>query len=170
MHGIGLLLVAVSLLGPAREPATVAAPALIIALRPLEARAARIVERGLARSASFRNLTANAGARTVVYVAMDPDLAAGLRGVTRLMRASADDRMMLIVLNPRACDDDLAAVLGHELQHVAEMTEARVTTTAEVEAHYRKHGISGSEGRFDTLAAWEAGKRIRMELAAATGK
>ena len=171
MHGIGWLLVVASVVGPASVPAGSGAPAPLVALRPLGERAARVLERGLAQSASFRTLVAAAGgARTVVYVALDPQLAIGLRGVTRLMRVSTGERMMLIVLSPRACDDDVVAVLGHELQHVAEMAEAGVTTMAEVEAHYRKHGIAGSAGRFETMAAWEAGTRVRSELASAPGK
>lgn len=170
MHGIGLLLVVAALAVPAREPVAVGASVVIGAVRPLEARAARILDHGVARSASFRRLMASAGAGTIVYVAMDAHLASGLRGVTRLMGASAGVTRMVIVLNPRACDDDLAAVLGHELQHVAEMTAARVTTTAEVDAHYRTHGIRGYGGRFETIAALEAGARVLMELASAPGK
>jgi hypothetical protein len=165
MDSIGALLVAISLLdGSVPNPA---APVPASTLRPLGGRATRLVAIGMSRSETFRTLAADAKrAGAVVYVELDPYLSRGLRGVTRLLRAGAEDRMLLVVMNPRSSDEELVAVLGHELQHVKEIALARLGTPPEVEAHYRRHGIRSGDRRYETRDAVEAGRRVRLELSA----
>ena len=141
------------------------------AVRPLEPRAVRLLERGLAASDTFRTLMAEISpSRAVVYVDMDAYLDSGLRGVTRLLRGTADERMMLIVLNPRAVDDDLVAVLGHELQHVKEMVLAKLRTPRDVETYYRAFGLGGMARRYETREALAVESRVRLELASSRSR
>lgn len=165
MHTLNALVVVLSLFGASNSPEG-RVQAESPSVRPLDARGVRVFERGLAGSSSFRALVTEVSLlRAVAYVKMDPDLAIGLRGSTRLMGASGDTRRMVIVLNPRATDNELVALLAHELQHVVEMARAGVATVAEVEAHYRRHGTTGPKGRYETTAALAAGSRVQNELA-----
>lgn len=166
MHTLNALVIVLALVGAASAQEG-PVPTVSPSVRPLDARGERILARGLAGSTSLRALVDEVSLlRAVAYVQMDSYLPLGLRGTTRLMGVSGDIRRMVVLLNPRASDDDLVAMLAHELQHVAEMARAGVTTTAEVEAHYRRHGIVGPVGRYETTAALAAGSRVQNELAA----
>ena len=59
----------------------------------------------------------------------------------------------------------IVALLGHELQHAAEVADAPGVQTAEAFAEfYRRIGVPTGAGRYDSLAAQSAGRIVRAEL------
>ncbi len=138
-------------------------------VRPLEGRAARAIQAGYALSATFRRFVDEIEeSDLVVYVNADPYRAHSTEAFLQFMSKSAGLRYVTAWVDPRHDDDELVALVGHELEHAVELARAcEVGTPEEFLAFYRSHGhVSGSR-QYETATAQDATARIERELAGA---
>jgi hypothetical protein len=100
-----------------------------------------------------------------VYVRMDGMLTK-FGGQTRFITAAPGARYVMVEINPRADDTQLVSMLGHELQHVAEIADATdVRDVLGVVALLKRIGWQGSSANgFETPAALEVGRQVAREV------
>jgi hypothetical protein len=127
-----------------------------------------LIERGLARSATFRRLYARLGeSDLIVHLerGSQPWLGAGFN---QFVAEVGQRRFVRITLNVAQLDDDAVALLGHELQHAVELAVERdVDDLDGYERLYRRIGYRSCSGEprcFDTVAAVAAGRLVLKEL------
>ena len=155
-----------ALIHPAAATGGFDADAPMPRLRPESAEAARLIQEGLQRSPTFRRLVSRLqDSDVIVYVRLRPDMSDSLGGSLRFLTRSASDRFLLVSLNRRNSPAMLVALLGHELQHVAEVADAPdVTGQDGLRQLYRRIGVRVRPDAFDSLAAQQAGQAVRLEL------
>lgn len=164
------------------EPATVAnraRPALARTVKELldapdrRVRAAESLVRallaeGLERSPTFRSVM-HALDRTdvIVYVEFHGGLPAAVAGRLLMVPSSGFQRYARIQLGRGGSVDEQIATLAHELQHAVEVGEAPdVHDPTTLEQLYMRIGITSiGPQSYDTRAAQETGRRVRIELA-----
>jgi hypothetical protein len=85
---------------------------------------------------------------------------------TKLVAASSGARFLRIAINVQTSPWDRLPLLAHELQHALEIADAPdVRDDAGLRRLYSKLGFSGGIDRFETAAARDVERRVRMELA-----
>jgi hypothetical protein len=173
-----LVLAAVSLL-TAGAPAAAADPPAVPAdtlpnVRPCDTTAALFMRFGLEQSPRFRNIVrALERSKVIVYVqireATEHPRSGGLNflGETngfRWVRARVDSgtgnhaRTLADIVH-------LTAILGHELHHALEASEApSMADVEEFERYFRAIGVRGGRSTLDTIAAREVGHAVAEEL------
>ncbi len=136
-------------------------------VRPLQPRAARLLDEAGRRSESMRALVEELGrSDVVVYVDMDPNEVSRLEGSLRFRAVTPETRYVRVWLQPRRCDEALMPLLAHELQHAVEVARAADVRTARAfQALYTVVGTSHTAGHYETRAAQEMTERVRQELA-----
>jgi hypothetical protein len=129
-----------------------------------------IVTQGLERSPTLRALEAHLQrSRAIVYVSRT-FLPAAIAGRTRITGMGDGWRYFSVELDCRQSRIDLVALLGHELQHVAEMVDAgSVNDGPSMLALYRRIGDERSYTQtavpsFETNEAIAVGQRVYNEL------
>ena len=160
--------------GPAGVPTVAAAPAALRHVRPRDAVASLLLQFGNEKSARFRELVrALEQSRLIVYVDVRLDaghpVSGGLTfmgeaGGIRWVRATVDSGTPSYL---RTCQDvvRLTAILGHELQHALEASQApTLRNVGEYERYFRSIGIDREPKRLDTLAARQTGRQVADEL------
>lgn len=159
----------------APEPATTAAaPAALRHIRPRDAVASLLLRFGNEKSARFRELVrALEQSRVIVYVevrqASSHPVGGGLTFIgeangIRWVRAMVDSGTPSHL---GTCQDivRLTSILGHELQHALEASQApTMRNVDEFERHFRSIGIAREPKILDTMAARQTGKRVADEL------
>jgi hypothetical protein len=158
--------------GPVRE--TAAAPAAVRRIRPRDTVAALFLRFGNEKSARFREVVrALEHSNVIVYVEVRQDSnhpvsggltfigeAHGIRWVRAMVDSGTSNHL-------RTCQDivRLTSILGHELQHALEASQApTMRNVAEFERHFRSIGIDREPKLLDTLAARQTGKQVADEL------
>lgn len=155
----------VSLLGSVGAGSAGAEGAAVV--RAMDAGAADALALGQAQSAAFRALVDRvAGRRAVVHVATGETRVFATTGATQFAGVSHGWTFVRIALDPRLRLDERTSVLAHELQHAAELLEARVQSQADVRRLYERIGraVPGTCDAFETTAAAEAGVRVWRDL------
>jgi len=158
-------------------------PLLTLALAPVPASAAlespsrhirgtvayvdRLLKGGFYRSPTFAQLVSRIeGSDVIVYVELVPKLPAPLEGRLLLMAEAHGHRYVRIQIAKRDTLEDTIALLGHELQHAAEVAEATdVVDQTRFEALFARIGLVSGDHRYETEEAVLAGRRVRKELA-----
>ena len=127
----------------------------------------RLLKNGFYRSPTFAQLVARIeGSDVIVYVELVPSLPAPLEGRLFLMAQAHGHRYVRIQIAKRDTFEDTIALLGHELQHAAEVAEAtEVVNQTRFEALYARIGIVSGEHRYETEVALKVGRQVRKELA-----
>ena len=152
-------------LAPFEIEALLAAPERRVrALRP---DLARLMALGVTRSPTFAQLVADLEGRDViVHVVPTQNLPQRTPGQTLLVPGAKAFRFLRVQIRPEGRDEDLIAVIAHELQHAVEIAAAPdVRNTEALRTHYRRIGFSdGSDREFDTHAAQTVGTVVRREL------
>ncbi len=141
-------------------------------VRPTNERTRKLIEDGLARSASLRNLVEQLQATDViVYVEQRPmRFEFGLSGSLTFTVATPSFRYLTVSLNIEQTRSDAIAILGHELQHALEVSLAPMVRSREtMGTFYNCIGVEWTDHRWDTQLALEAGQRVRSELARPRG-
>lgn len=138
-------------------------------VRPLQPRGVRVVEDGMRRCETFRELAKGiAGSDLVVYVTLDdrdPDKTTRVEARVRFAGSTAAARYLEVWLQPRDTDDRLIVLLAHELQHAVELAAApRVRSAAAFRSFYEQAGRSSRPGRYCTTAAEQVTRLIAGEL------
>lgn len=155
----------------ARRLAPFEIEALLVApsrrVRALRPDLARLMAFGITRSPTFAQLVADLEhTDVIVHIVPTQNLPARTTGHILLVPQAKDVRFLRIQIRPEGSDDDLIAVIAHELQHANEIARApHVRDVRALRAHYRKIGFSeGSDREFDTREAQAAGTQVRREL------
>lgn len=159
--------------------ATAAAPAAVHRVRPRDPVAALFLRFGNEKSARFREVVrALEQSNVIVYVEVRQDsshpVGGGLTFIgeahgVRWVRAMVDSGTPSYL---RTCQDivRLTSILGHELQHALEASQAPTLRNAvEFERYFRSIGIAREPRLLDTLAARQTGKRVADELRGMAG-
>jgi hypothetical protein len=131
------------------------------------ARVQRLLAEGLRHSPTFRSVMA-ALDRTdvIVYVEFHRGLRAAIAGRLMMVPSTGFQRYARIQLAPGGSLQEQIGTLAHELQHAVEVGEApEVRDPMTLQQLYTRIGIT-SLGRhsYDTLAAQQTGRRVRLEL------
>ena len=135
-------------------------------VRPMQKAVERLIADGMAGSETFRHLIRRIEASDViVYVEARHDLGDHVGASTKYVSTSATDRFLRIQLHARHSPRTLVALLGHELQHVVEVAgQPEVRSPERLRDFYRRSGLRTGPDSFDSVAAREAGYRVREEM------
>ncbi len=138
----------------------------MLRVRPTSVLGRKVIDAGLTGSATFRGLMQRLErSDVIVYVDLRPNMPSGLGGLLEFMGRGGNNRYLHVTIGSLHHLDVLVALVGHELQHAAEVADApSVLTAGELEALYRRIGVPSGAGRYDSAAALAAGLTVRAEL------
>jgi hypothetical protein len=149
-------------------------PAAVASLRPRDGMAAQLLRLGREGSSTFRALERVLNdSRVVVYVDVRDDPKRELGGALHFVAATSGRLFVRAVVDTGTTQFGisqqrlvvLASLLGHELQHAAEVAAAPpIASERDFEALFRRIGISEKPSELETIAAQQVGKRVRVEL------
>lgn len=142
-------------------------------IRPQDQRLTDLLQAGLSRSATLRALVNRIEASNViVYVTLSPLMKPSLAGKLTWMTRAGEFRYLRASINAELASDMMIATLAHELQHAVEVIEDdRVVDQRSLVELYKRIGRPSSSAvpaGWETVAAQEAGLRVRRELVAAS--
>jgi hypothetical protein len=136
-------------------------------VRALDPRIQEILERGVDRAPTMAYLLAALEPSDVI-VQIVPSSSMPLSTPARLLLVPNPKafRFLRIEIRMEGTDDDLVAVLGHELRHALEIAQAPdVRDARTLIALYRRIGHrDGGDRQFDSQAAHDTAQQIRREL------
>lgn len=143
-------------------------------VRPRDGVAEYLVQQGRTRSGTFSGLLdALESSDVVVYMDVEPGSALGPSGRLQFVTARGGLRYVHVAVRPGSTSwnviltrhMELVAILGHELQHAAEVAAAPdVLDASALAVLYRHVGLRLDDQTFDTEAARRAGTQILAEL------
>lgn len=124
-----------------------------------------LIARGRERSTTFRNLVTQLGQGDVIVYVQFSRCVAGVPACLLWASARPGERRLLVRLDPFGrSENDLAALLAHELQHAVEVASApEVADAATFRQLFARRGWKGSDG-FETAAARDVTRKVRAEL------
>lgn len=138
-------------------------------VRSTDAHIVELLHRGVARSRTFAELvTALNTTDVIVYIERVPTLPTTLAGRLLLLPIAGEQRYLRIQVRGDLSPLELIALIGHELRHALEIAEhPTVRDGSAMLSLYRRigHPSAGAPHTFDTPAAQNAGRQVRMELA-----
>lgn len=142
-------------------------------IRPQDARSKQLLRDGIARSETFRALVDQLEASNVfVYVQVSPFIRPTLAGQLTWMTQAGPYRYLRAMISPDQTMDQAIASLAHELQHAVEvMGDEQVVSETTLVSLYKRIGqpsTAAVAAGWETIAAQEAGYRVRRELVRAT--
>jgi hypothetical protein len=136
-------------------------------VRTLDAHVSDMLAVGYQRSTTFRRLV-DVLEDSDVIVHVERRAIVSDTAFLHFVTHAGGNRYLRITLDSELTSDAGVALLGHELQHAVEVARAPwVVDVASFEELYRAIGHSSCEEPrrcFDTTAAVDAGRRVRMEL------
>ena len=137
-----------------------------VRLRPTTALGRKVIDAGLARSMTFRRLVQRLeSSDVIVYVQMRPNMPSEVGGLLEFMGRGGTNRYLRVSVGSLHHQNVMVALLGHELQHAAEVADAPdVQSPAAFAEFYRRIGLPTGAGRYDSLAAQTAGRTVQSEL------
>ncbi len=127
------------------------------------------VERGARESATFRALLDRLeDSDLIVYMMRAPANGLRSRGRTQFVVRAGSRRFVRVTIRTDQVTRSIVALVGHELQHVAELAgEPHVVDADSYHDLYRRIGYSSCDGIcpcFDTQAAVDTGYAVLSEL------
>lgn len=139
-------------------------PRIRVESRRLRTELAHVVD----RSPTLREIVGQIEQSNVIaYVMCEHFTSITLEGRTAWESAGPDARYVRVSIDCMLPRQRLVAILGHELQHVAEIAAATdVVDSRSFARLFRKIGYScggSSQERFETAKALHAGERVRQE-------
>jgi hypothetical protein len=142
-------------------------------IRPQDSRSTQLLRDGIARSETFRALVDQIEASNVfVYVQVSPFIKSTLAGQLTWMTQAGPYRYLRATISPEQTMDQAIASLAHELQHAVEvMGDDEVVSETTLVSLYKRIGqpsTAAVAAGWETIAAQEAGNRVRRELVGAT--
>ena len=165
-----LMLVALAAIGTAIDARASDPDLLVPHIRAPDPQMRALIEDATRRSAIVRALIERLTASdVVVFVECERDPAVRAPGRLNFVTAAGGLRYVIIRLKLRQPRTRTIAVLGHELQHAAEIADTPAIVDADSLAReysrigYRSHAAHGGTA-FDTRAAVDIGRRILEEL------
>ncbi len=137
-------------------------------VRSTDPRIVELLEMGMRRSPTFAGLVKSVSATDViVYIERVRELPRSLAGRLLLLPIASNQRYLRIQVRGDLPRPDLIALIGHELRHALEIAEVpTVRDNSALISLFQRIGRSGADTHsFDTVAAQNAGWRVRQELA-----
>ena len=137
-----------------------------VRVRPTSALGRKVIDAGVARSMTFRRLVQRLeSSDVIVYVQMRPNMPSEIGGLLEFMGRGGANRYLRVSVGSLHHESVMVALLGHELQHAAEVADAPdVHTVGDFGEFYRRVGLPTGAGRYDSAAAQSAGRAVRAEL------
>jgi len=144
-------------------PAVVRAEAKLT-VRPLDPLAAETFARATEGSAKVCALVERLqSSNVIVHIETAAHLPAGIGGMTRFVTNRGGYRYLRITLGSDLTLRARAGILGHELQHAVEVADSSAGDQESIRELFENQGHR--DGRFfETQAALDIEKRVRMEL------
>ena len=140
-------------------------PRIRVESRRLRTELAHTIDRSPTLRAIVRQIEQS---NVIVYVTCERFVSVTLEGRTAWASASPDARYVRVQIDCMLAQQRLVAILGHELQHVAEIAAARdVVDTRSFARLFKSIGYSCggmSPEEFETARALDAGERVRQEF------
>jgi hypothetical protein len=135
-------------------------------VRPTSALGRRVVDTGVAGSATFRGLVQTLeDSDVIVYVDLKPSMDSAISGKLEFMGLGGTNRYLRITVSSLHHLNTIVSLLGHELQHAVEVAAAPdVTTPTRFATLYRRIGVPTGPDRYDSIAARTAGHNVQAEL------
>ena len=136
------------------------------AVRPEEPALREVIALGTARSATFRELASRLDSSdVVVYVRLAPCVGKVASCMLWASEAGGTRRLLIKLDRFGRSLNELAALLGHELQHANEVADApEIRDPVSFRNAFVSRGSKHAAG-FETEAAAAAGRRVSVELA-----
>jgi hypothetical protein len=137
-------------------------------VRSVDSQINALMLEGLKRSVTFADLVAAVSASDViVYIQRVDRLAPTIAGQLMIVPVPNAQRYLRIQIISHLSPDETIALIGHELRHALEVAAAPdVRDQNGLMALYQRIGEPGGGlHSFDTRAAQNTGRRVRMELA-----
>ena len=110
----------------------------------------------------------------IVYLDMHILTAPGVAAQSQFVQAAGGLRFLRVVIDTRFSGAPLVGLLGHELQHIAEIAgEPTVVDPRSLAAFYRRIGFkspAGGTNRFESAAAIAAGRRVMQDAMEHSGE
>jgi hypothetical protein len=158
---VGVMLVTVIAVGGREVHAQGGSPRI----RPEGAAIRELIDRGMERSATFRDLSTGLdNANVVVYIRFSR-CSGGVPACLVWASAGADARRLLIKVDRFGrSPDELTALLAHELQHATEVaSDSEITDLASFQKSFEARGWKHRTG-FETGEAIAIARRVAAEL------
>ena len=136
-------------------------------VRAVDTRIGEAIADGLRRSTTFAHLVlALDRSDVIVYIETARGMPSSLAGRMLIAAGSAGQRYLRIQIAASSRGNELIALVGHELQHALEVAESPgVRDEPSLIALYEAIGHGGQgRHRYDTMAAQNAGRKVRLEL------
>jgi hypothetical protein len=126
----------------------------------------RLLKSGYTRSPAFARLVARLErSNVIVYIEVMPGLPWPIDARLLLTPRVQNSRYVRIQITLHRAEDDTIALLGHELQHAAEVADAtEVIDEPTLEKLYLRIGIQGRPHHYETMDAKNTGRQVRREL------
>jgi hypothetical protein len=150
------------------------APAALRHVRPRDPAAAMLFRFGIDRSARFREIVGTLEqSNVIVYVEVRQEAEHPVSGGLTFIGEAEGIRWVRAVVDSgtssyiSTCQDivRLTSILGHELQHALEASEAAsLSDVYEFEQYFRSIGVDEGPELLDTHAARQAGRLVADEL------
>jgi hypothetical protein len=110
----------------------------------------------------------------IVYLDMHLLTTPGVAAQSQFVQAAGGHRFLRVVIDTRFNGASLVGLLGHELQHVAEIAgEPTVVDPRSLAAFYRRIGFKspvGGTNRFESAAAIATGRRVMQDAMEHSGE
>ena len=133
--------------------------------RTLDPQSGATLALAIERSALVRTLVAEIeSSNVVVHIQFSWELPAGIGGTTRFVTSHGGYRYVRIVLSNRLQGNDRVAILGHELEHAAEIARSDVNDRDGIRRLWKAAGYQLAERLFETRSAQRAERTIRKEM------
>jgi hypothetical protein len=137
-------------------------------VRSVDRRLAALLEVGLQRSSTFAELVRSLNASDViVYVERSRNLPSTLAGRLLLLPHAGRHRYLRIQVRGDLPALELIALIGHEFRHALEVAhDPSVRDAPAMLSLYQRigHPTAGAMHTYDTDAAQDAGRQVRLEL------
>jgi hypothetical protein len=164
LTGCALTLLALLTMVPARVDAGLGEPDGRV--RTVDKMSRRVLDEGLARSATLRRLVAELERTDLIVYVRTAAFYSIERASTVLTAVTDEARYLRVSLHSKHSREALIALLAHELQHALELAAAtEVRTERTFVEFYRRIGFdSQAREKFETRAATETTTAVRREL------
>jgi hypothetical protein len=135
------------------------------AVRSTDPVIASLITRGREESPTFQRLVQIVHVSNGIVYVERGECRGGVLGCLKGITASGSRRIVRLTIALGRRDADIIATIGHELQHAVEvLSDPAVVSTATIYLFYRRAGMDGRTGRFETAAAIAAGDAVRADL------
>lgn len=133
--------------------------------RTLDPEAAATLALAIERSPLVRALVAEIeSSNVVVHIQFSWELPGGIGGTTRFVTSRGGYRYVRISLSNRLHGHDRVAILGHELEHAAEIARSDANDRDGIRRFWEATGYRIADLFFETRSAQRAERTIRQEL------